>query len=165
MPPVPSTIIDFNDFKLMTQPLSSQRDCLLLVHGGYCQKQTCVVSFSSAYHLPSCLSLSLFCFVLFICEERIETFDKCIIVLGAPDCVKAKISSFRVVYVLLPIEPCSSNTTVRMNCCTELLVPSCHFRCAVNNPTVNLCTISPAPHSLFLGSFLSERILIPSQNE
>lgn len=45
--------------------------------------------FSSAYHLL--LSFALFVlFCLFICEGRVETFDKCIIVLGAPDCVKAK---------------------------------------------------------------------------
>lgn len=64
-----STILDF---KLMTQPLSSsQRDCLLsVVHGGDCQKQTCVVSFQ--VHI-TCASFA-FCFVCllvcFICEGR-----------------------------------------------------------------------------------------------
>lgn len=30
-------------------------------------------------------------------------------------------------FVLLPVQLCSSSTTVHTNCCTELSVPSCHF--------------------------------------
>lgn len=92
-----------------------------------------------AWFLFKCISLALpslfvlFCFDCWFvylrraekdCCQRGVTLRECINVLGAPDCVKAKSLVFNVVYVLLPVEAFSSNTTVHM---TVALSSWCHF--------------------------------------
>lgn len=122
-----------------------------------------------AWFLFECISLALvlrfLCFVFVYLRRARRDFWQMHYRAGAPDCVKAEslvsvsCSSYYPLNRALPIPLCVWTVA------PSFLVPSCHFQCAVNNPTATLCTILPTPHSLFLGSFLSDRILIPSQNE